>query len=793
MTRTIKKTNSGTTTTSTVIATETTTTTRTNNNDEVNDIHLRLLCLDYLRSLRRNQHHSHPYSNDNTTNNKNKSRQQNDQDYLTLAIWSLNKSLSYSLDDDRRHPFLKKEDDQQQQQQQAHQGQVTDACFPSNSSPLTTYSTTTTTTTTKQDLTLHKQSQNGVPWTRNISIPALSVMEGEILHPNTTKSSSSSSSSVPILDQLDEIYPYNDMHPSNYYRLYKHNGLNNIPLTLPYLVQCALTRTSPLIKGGIMSREKGYKLLQQNKLFQKFQEAVKAKGFFHISEQDIVARSNHGGGHEKVVEEQGRGQGKGSGGRRTNRLTKIRKEYIRKEILEERRQQVVEKFRQKLLENGMMEEWDDDPGGISVGERQGITSDEEEEATVAASVMGDGAGRRSSREVYKNHQKGEQLQKEKEDHEEKAGEIYFSDDSSLHVKMKRRLTSSQSKRMSMMGNPTREDLQEAETLKVRGNAYMQQKKYNQARDFYTKALELSPMGPTSHVYYSNRAAALLSMRNFTEAVWDAERSIQLKPEYPKAHARLGLARFLLGQYQEAVESYTRAVELEPTNETSISYLEKSKRKVATALASTRSVVAVDEEHEYDDFDDVSLSSKRTTISQRAKDTVARANSRKSSIHTSKSFPMSQEYLSHQGESSFDTASLSENKLEEANRLKIEGNKAMARRDYSQAIQNYSKALRLAPAGPQSHVFFANRAAAFCYLERYEEAELDAERALALEPEFAKAHARLGLSRYFLKDFQGAVEAYESASMYDPENESNRIYLAKSKLKLEREQSTSARE
>jgi tetratricopeptide (TPR) repeat protein len=348
----------------------------------------------------------------------------------------------------------------------------------------------------------------------------------------------------------------------------------------------------------------------------------------------------------------------------------------------------------------------------------------------------------------------------------------------------------------MMGKPTRQELQEAETLKVRGNACMQQKKYGQARDYYTRALELAPMGPTSHVYYSNRAAALLSMRNFTEAVWDAERSIHLKPDYPKAHARLGLARFLLGQYQEAVKSYTKAVELEPNNETSITYLEKSKRKVEAASRQIPRVLSMDtHQTDYGDIDDMSLSSRRS-ITQRAKSTMARANSRRSSIHTTSSF-IQPEFTSHdhfsvKSDPSFDV-SLSENKLDEANRYKVEGNKAMARRQYSQAIQHYSRALRLSPAGPMSHVYFSNRAAALCYLERYEEAELDAERALALEPEFGKAHARLGLSRYFLKDYHGAVEAYESAVIYDPENESNRIYLAKAKLKLEREQSTSARE
>jgi len=68
---------------------------------------------------------------------------------------------------------------------------------------------------------------------------------------------------------------------------------------------------------------------------------------------------------------------------------------------------------------------------------------------------------------------------------------------------------------------------------------------------------------------------LLSIRNFTKAVWNAERSIKLKYEYPKAHARLGLANFILGMYQEAVE----AVQLKPKNKTSISYLERSRRKL----------------------------------------------------------------------------------------------------------------------------------------------------------------------------------------------------------------------
>lgn len=750
------------------------------------DVQLLLLSLDHLRSLRRKRQHHHS----NNNNNKNKPQQ----DYLTLAIWALNKSISYSLlanDPRQGRPMNENEHDDDEYILD------TDAFFTKPKESSSSSSSPSSDLVSKDDSILPKTSKMGISWTRNISIPTLSVMEHQILHAESQTTN------------LDELYPYNDMHPSNHYRFYKYNGLDNVPLTLPYLVQSALSHS--LVKG--MSRNRGYELLKQNELFQKFQEAVQAKGFFDVSEQDVMERFKG----DNLLEQEKEGGGKTRGGRRRHgqRLTKMQKENIRKEILEERHEQVLEKFRQKLLETGMMDGWEedavgeDDKGGRNE-EREGegeetvvLIADDEDEATVADSVMGDGArGQSRAMAAARVDDNDRYENEENEENHEKAGGLFFSDSPySSHVKSKRRMTStSRSKRMSMMGNPTHQDLQEAEALKVQGNACMQQKKYDQAKEYYTKALELTPMGPTSHVFYSNRAAALLSMRNFTEAVWDAERSIQLKPDYPKAHARLGLARFLLGQYQDAVESYTRAVELEPTNVTSISYLEKSKKKVAAASLGTRNVSSssVDKENEYDDIDDISLSSRRT-ITQRAKATVAKVNSRRLSIHASKSFASQQsdfapqEYLpQQQSEPSFDV-SLSENKLEEANRYKVEGNKAMARRDYTQAIQHYSKALRLAPAGPQSHVYFANRAAALCYLERYEEAELDAERALALEPEFSKAHARLGLSRYFLKDFQGAVEAYESAAMYDPANESNRIYLAKAKLKLEREQSTAARE
>lgn len=53
--------------------------------------------------------------------------------------------------------------------------------------------------------------------------------------------------------------------------------------------------------------------------------------------------------------------------------------------------------------------------------------------------------------------------------------------------------------------------------------------------------QLSPTGPNSHVFYSNRAAARLQMGLYTAAASDAEQAVALAPTYTKAMVRLGSA------------------------------------------------------------------------------------------------------------------------------------------------------------------------------------------------------------------------------------------------------------
>jgi small glutamine-rich tetratricopeptide repeat-containing protein alpha len=94
---------------------------------------------------------------------------------------------------------------------------------------------------------------------------------------------------------------------------------------------------------------------------------------------------------------------------------------------------------------------------------------------------------------------------------------------------------------------------------------------------------------------------------------------------------------------------------------------------------------------------------------------------------------------------------------EAEKLKSQGNAAMQKKDYTTAIDFYTKALALVPLNP---IYLSNRAAAFSGAGKHEEAVNDAEMATAADPKFAKAWSRLGYAKYALGDAHGSHEAYK---------------------------------
>lgn len=75
-----------------------------------------------------------------------------------------------------------------------------------------------------------------------------------------------------------------------------------------------------------------------------------------------------------------------------------------------------------------------------------------------------------------------------------------------------------------------------EELKRLGNDCYKNGHFAEALSLYEKAISMSP---SNAAYHFNRAAALMGLRRFVEAVRECEEAIRLDPAYVKAHHRLG--------------------------------------------------------------------------------------------------------------------------------------------------------------------------------------------------------------------------------------------------------------
>uniref|UniRef100_A0A7S0KYI6 Uncharacterized protein n=1 Tax=Asterionellopsis glacialis TaxID=33640 RepID=A0A7S0KYI6_9STRA len=552
-----------------------------------------------------------------------------------------------------------------------------------------------------------------------ISIPDIPTINKEILYsqdPDTIVPNGfdgpSSTAGEEKKDDPFSWYEYEDNHESNSHRFYPLNGLASGPTLRGPLTLGEITAAG--IAGlGAKSRLDAEKEMVRSDLFQQFVGAVRSKGFF----RDPATESPSDDPEEEELRQQRAA-----------------------ETYEDRYRKVVGKFRTKLANKAQQQGGlpHDGSGDSFTGNFAALSAAEKQRERRLTRI--EAARAKHAKMKKENQGRG----KNSSPYKEESKKV----DAVSPLMKKLMPETSPQKRTPEARSPQNEiDVEEAEKHKGIGNKWMQKKDYGKAVECYTMALKLCPDGPTSHVYFSNRAAALLSMKKFEEAIRDSERSVALKPDYGKAHSRLGLGHFLLGNYRQAVEAYNVSLKYEPENKSSQNYLEKARKKL---------------------------------ISKGDKDTDQ-------NVDTSFSVVSEYENAEMRGHTVYDGQDERQTIMnqKEAEKFKHKGNAHMASREYQLATEAYTEAINFCPDGHSSHVYFSNRAAALCYLERYAEAEKDSERSLALKPEYGKAHARLGLSRFFMGDHEGAVTAYTNALKFDPDNAASKSYLAKAKARLDK--------
>ncbi|KAL4447971.1 hypothetical protein ABPG75_005190 [Micractinium tetrahymenae] len=93
-----------------------------------------------------------------------------------------------------------------------------------------------------------------------------------------------------------------------------------------------------------------------------------------------------------------------------------------------------------------------------------------------------------------------------------------------------------------------------------GNEAFRQRRYKEAAQMYSQAIA----GDASDAaLFANRSAAHLALGLYEAALWDTQKAAALRPEWAKAHYRLGCALLALSQWGEAAAALARCLELEP--------------------------------------------------------------------------------------------------------------------------------------------------------------------------------------------------------------------------------------
>jgi tetratricopeptide (TPR) repeat protein len=299
------------------------------------------------------------------------------------------------------------------------------------------------------------------------------------------------------------------------------------------------------------------------------------------------------------------------------------------------------------------------------------------------------------------------------------------------------------------------------------------------------------VGPSSHVFLSNRSAALLSLKRYSAAATDARRAIALAPTFGKAHARLGQSLYFLKDYEGAVIAYEDAIHYEPDNPVTRTYLEKAKNKLQRH-AEKQARASRGEE--------VSVLTAESSVQATVVNSVASdPNGSAALIHSMGYRGHSKAMVKAVGgalTSVHEDARLTDDgeedgqddpDFDEAIRIQEQANKYLSNKNYRYAIEEYTAALFLVPddenLSPELHL---GRAHALNGSRRHESAKIDAQLAIKIKPS-PEAYSTLAKSLFYMKDFHGAIDTFGKCKEMLPEGESlsmfDRAYLQKSETAL----------
>ncbi|XP_053189004.1 stress-induced-phosphoprotein 1 [Scomber japonicus] len=107
------------------------------------------------------------------------------------------------------------------------------------------------------------------------------------------------------------------------------------------------------------------------------------------------------------------------------------------------------------------------------------------------------------------------------------------------------------------------------SLTEKGIKLVQEGQYSQAVSMFTEAIKCDPK---DYRFFGNRSYCYYCLEQYPQALADAERSIQLAPEWPKGHFRKGSALMGMKRYSEAEKAMEQVLKLDKDCEEAVTDL-----------------------------------------------------------------------------------------------------------------------------------------------------------------------------------------------------------------------------
>uniref|UniRef100_A0A7S0E9D0 Uncharacterized protein n=1 Tax=Hanusia phi TaxID=3032 RepID=A0A7S0E9D0_9CRYP len=405
-----------------------------------------------------------------------------------------------------------------------------------------------------------------------------------------------------------------------------------------------------------------------------------------------------------------------------------------------------------------------------------------------------------------------------------------------------------------------------------GDRFMQMGKFDAAAASYTEALRTSKDLTEIVRLLSSKCDALLSAKRFDEARMEAEQLIKLKPEWSQGHYRLGKAALAMEEFEVAEGAFGKAVELVPGNEKFEQGLKETQVQMAKAMGNAAFKEAAFEEaiqhytiaidlnpshsdvfkllsnrsacfchlSQYDkalqdandvinmepkwskgycrraaalagqgsidqaiaayqaalplDPDKATIQSRIDSLGQAKAKVKGNRTSDKGEAQREKSTPPHLKFddesknmhlqresrgYSSQGKGVPENVTLtsptsrngglpmsSSSSQKSPSDEQVKGNKAFEVGDFKAAIEHYSNAILF---DPLNHILFSNRSAAYASLRMWDQAIKDSNECVRLQPSWAKGYCRQGVAYEGNGDLRLAEAAYEKGLELDPEN------------------------